>query len=79
MPGSSYVLELNQLPGRTTEDYDYIAESIKQIVSMYCACFTLDYVSPVQKQVYSHIQCNMSDCVNVNHCKMKLDDLLNIH
>ena len=55
-----------------------IAESIKQIVSMYCACFTFYYVSPIQKQVYSHIQC-MSDRVNVNHCNMKLDDLLNIH
>ena len=31
-----------------------VAESIKQIVSMYCASFTLDYVS-VQIQVYSHM------------------------
>ena len=40
VPGSSYVLELNQLPGGTTEDYHtHIAESMNLIVSTYCACF----------------------------------------
>ena len=36
VPGSLYVLELNQLPGGTTEDYyTHITESINRIVSTY--------------------------------------------
>ena len=50
VPGSLYVVELNQLPGGTTEDYyTHITESINQIVSTYCTCFNQDYVSVKKK------------------------------
>ena len=50
VPGSLYVLELNQLPSGTTEDcYTHLTESINRIVSTYCTCFNQDYVSVKKK------------------------------
>ena len=54
-PRKLICIELNQLPGGTTEDYHtHIAKSINRIVSTYCAYFNQNYASVKKKSAFSH-------------------------
>ena len=75
-----HVIDLDQLPGGTAEDYEmHIVESIDRVAEVYCAFYTTDFDSNRSK-IISHIRNTMTDRAAVNHATIVcLENTWGIH